>query len=163
MGNYLKRWGFVIKKPNKSSYERCSPVVRKWLDENYPKIMQRALDEDAEIHWASKTRVTPIGIRGHSNVPNGQTYEYGKRWMISAANNQGKIRWLVIKGMFRRDRQINFLGALVKDSRKMVFLIRDDLKCYHTEPVLNWMRENNGKIELFPEPAIPSNMDSNGG
>lgn len=149
IGKYLIRWGFVLKNPNKRADERCSLAIQKWLYENYPEIKQRALDEDAEIHWASKTAVI------------GQPYKDKKRWMISATNNQGKIRWLIIKGAFNQGRQIKFLEALVKDSRKKVFLIRDVFDVYHKGLVLPWIRENKEKIELFPDPTIPLNKDAN--
>lgn len=45
MGHYLKRWGFTPQKPIKKAYEQRPEAVKKWLDEEYPKIAQQARAE----------------------------------------------------------------------------------------------------------------------
>ncbi len=50
VGEYLKRWGFTPQKPIKKAYEQRLAEVRKWLDEEWPKIATRAKTEGAEIH-----------------------------------------------------------------------------------------------------------------
>ena len=137
VGNYLKRWGFVLKTPVKRPYDRCSSDIRKWLDDKYPKIEQQAQLENAQIYWASKTRVNTLLSE--------------KLWMISAVNNQGKVHWLVIKSRFTQAQQIKVLKALIKVSRQKVFLIRNDSKIYSEGLVLDWIRENKDKIKLFPD------------
>ena len=42
VGEYLKRWGFTPQKPLKRAYEQNPEAVKKWLDEEYPKIASKA-------------------------------------------------------------------------------------------------------------------------
>ena len=50
VGEYLKRWGFTLRKPIKVAYEQKLEAVKKWLDEEYPAISAHAKAENAEIH-----------------------------------------------------------------------------------------------------------------
>jgi hypothetical protein len=72
-GNYLARWGFTPQKPIKKAYEQRPEAVRKWLDEEYPGIAQRAKAEGAEIHWGDETALVNTDVRGRSYAPTGQT------------------------------------------------------------------------------------------
>ncbi len=141
--NHLKRWGFPLTSHGKRTYDRCTVNIRDWLDEHYADIQERAQAEDAEIYWLSKTALlnSEAGITPASNKG---------RQQLSAINNQGKIHWLIIKGQFTPERQIMLLKSLAGQSRKKVFLIRDDLSYYAKRDVVDWMRENAERVELFP-------------
>ena len=52
---YLKRWGFTPQKPLKRACGQNPEAVKKWLDEEYPKIASKAKKEGAEIHWGDET------------------------------------------------------------------------------------------------------------
>ena len=49
VGEYLKRWGFTPQKPLKRAYEQNPEAVKKWLDEEYPKIASKAKEVNADI------------------------------------------------------------------------------------------------------------------
>jgi hypothetical protein len=51
------------------------------------------------------------------------------------------------------DRLIAFMGQLIKNSPKKVFLILDNLRVHHSNLVKEWIEENKEKIELFFLPA----------
>lgn len=55
VGDYLKRWGMTPQKPQKRAYEQRIPEVKAWLEEEYPKIQDRAKQENAEIYWGDET------------------------------------------------------------------------------------------------------------
>ncbi|MCL2657304.1 MAG: IS630 family transposase [Betaproteobacteria bacterium] len=160
MGEYLKRWGFTPQKPITRAYEKRSEAVRKWLDEEYPEIPQRAKREGAEIHWGDETAVVNTDVRGCGYQPKGQTpvaYAVGgtrqKLSMISTVTNQGKTRWMIIEEAFNSDRLIEFLSALIKDSDKKVFLILDNLRAHHSKPVKAWQAEHKERVEVFYLPS----------
>ena len=48
IGDYLKRWNFTPQKPLKRAYEQNPKAVKRWLDEEYPAIQQKAKKEAAE-------------------------------------------------------------------------------------------------------------------
>jgi transposase len=166
VGNYLKRWGFTPQKPIKKAYEQRPEAVKKWLEEEYPDIEQRAKAEDAEIHWGDETAVVNTDVRGRSYAPKGQTpvaYAVGgtrqKLSMIATVTNQGKTRWMIIEDAFNSDKLIEFLEALIKDAGKKVFLILDNLRVHHSKPVKAWLEENKEKIECVYLPSYSPELN----
>jgi transposase len=141
VGNYLMRWGFALKQPNKRPYDRCSKDIKKWLDVNYTQIEGQVQTDNAKIYWSGKTAIDTSGKAGE------------KRWMISAVNNQGKIYWRVATGRFGPEEQIKFLKALLKISKHKVILIREDTRIYGQSAVSAWLKTNEQKIKLFPNPT----------
>ncbi len=166
MGDYLNRWGFTPQKPIKRAYEQQSEAVRKWLDEEYPRIATKARMEGAEIHWTDETAVVNTDVRGRSYSPRGQTPETRAVWgrresfsMISSVTNQGKCRWMMIDGAFNSDRFIEFMESLVKDTECKIFLIMDNLKVHHSKPVKAWLEDNSSDIEAFYLPSYSPELN----
>ena len=151
VGNYLERWGFVLKYPNKTSYDRCTGDIKKWLDVNYADLKKDAKLSHATIYWAAKTTVKTSTYATEKDRK--------KLWMISAINNQGKIHWRMVRGAYNHDQQLKFLKALLRLSKNKVFLIRGDSSTYTNETVLAWLRGHQEKIEVFPDPT-PDAIDA---
>ena len=55
VGEYPSLWGFTRQEPFRKVYEQKPKAVKRWLDEQYPAIAQRAKKEDAEIQWGDET------------------------------------------------------------------------------------------------------------
>jgi transposase len=69
--------------------------------------------------------------------------------MISAIANQEQCRFMIYKGGLKVDTFLTFLKRLIKDIKKKVFLIVDNLRVHHANKVQEWLEENDMKIELF--------------
>jgi transposase len=166
VGKYLKRWGFTPQKPIKKAYEQRPEAVQAWLDEHYPGIEAKAKAEGGEIHWGDETALTNTDARGRGYAPAGKTpvsyVPAGKREklsMIAAVTNQGKTRWMIIDDAFNADKLIEFLGALIKDTNKKVFLILDNLRVHHSKPVKAWLADRTDKIEVFYLPSYSPELN----
>jgi transposase len=166
VGNYLARWGFTPQKPIKKAYEQRPEAVQAWLDAEYPGIEARAKAEGAEIHWGDETALVNTDVRGRSYAPAGKTpvtFAVGgtrqKLSMIATVTNQGKTRWMIIDESFDSDKLIEFLGALIKDAGRKVFLILDNLRVHHSKPVKAWVAERLDKIELFYLPSYSPELN----
>lgn len=166
IGNYLKRWGFTPQKPIKKAYEQRPEAVKNWLDNEYPAIEQRAKAEGAEIHWGDETAVVNTDVRGRSYAPAGKTpvtFAVGgtrqKLSMIATVTNQGKARWMIIDEAFNADKLIEFLGALIKDAGRKIFLILDNLRVHHSKVVKAWVAERTDQIELFYLPSYSPELN----
>ena len=155
VGEYLHRWGFTPQKPVKKSYEQQPERVKKWLDEEYPGIARKASEEGAEILWGDETGISSEDNRGRGYAPKGQTpvvYDPGKRFstsMISAINNQGKMRFMVYEGALRVDTFLKFLRRVIKDTGRKIFIIVDNLRVHHAKKVQKWVEKHKDRIEIF--------------
>ena len=155
VGNYLKRWGFTPQRPVKRAYERNNAAIRRWLDEDYPKISERAKNEGAEIQWGDETGIRSDDVTGRSYAPKGETPVVRRKGcrerlsMVSTVTNRGKLRFSVFPGSINADKMIAFLERLVRDSDKKIFLILDNLRVHHSKKVTKWLANHKDAIEVF--------------
>ena len=165
VGEYLKRWGFTPQKPIKKAYEQRPAEVRKWLDEEYPKIAARAKTEGAEIHWGDETGLRSDDVRGRGYAPKGRTpvvrvnNQREGLSIISTVTNQGKVRWKVFDGAMNADILIDFFKRLIKDAKRKVYLILDNLKVHHARRVKDWLADHEEQIEVFYLPSYSPELN----
>lgn len=165
VGVYLKRWSFTVQKPKKQAYEQRPAEVKQWLDEEYPTIHQRAKAENAEIYWGDETglRSDSQHVRGYA--PKGKTPTLrlnAKRTsvnLISAVTNQGKVRFRFFDGTMNADILIDFMKRLIKDAKRKVFLILDNLRVHHAKVVKAWLVEHEEEIEVFYLPSYSPELN----
>lgn len=159
IGEYLKRWGYTPQKPLKRAYEQNPQVVKAWLEEKYPEIKQRAKIEKADIYWGDETGLSSEDNRGRGYSPKGKTpvrLGTGARFstsMISAIANQGQCRFMIYKGGLKVNTFLTFLRRLMKDAKKKIFLIVDNLRVHHAKLVKKWLNKHKNEIEIFYLPA----------
>ena len=158
-GDYLRKWGYSPQKPKKKAYEQNPKIVQKWLDEEYPAIQKKAKEEGAEIHWGDETGARNSNQHGRPYAPKGKTpvkKMMAKRFsvnMISTVTNRGQVEFMIYSGTMNSERLIEFMTQLIKNKKRKVFLILDNLRVHHSKLVKIWARENKDKIELFYLPA----------
>lgn len=166
IGEYLRRWGFTPQRPVKKALEQCPERVSRWLKEEYPRIAARAKTEGGEIYWADETAIrqdahwvrgySPAGFTPEMRLPAGR---HASTTMISAITNQGLVRFTFFDGALDTDRFIAFLGDLVKDAGRKVFLIVDNLRVHHAKRVKEWLAERSPEIEVFFLPAYSPELN----
>ena len=69
--------------------------------------------------------------------------------MLSAINEQGRVRFMVYQGTMDLQRLIQFLQQLLSTTKKKIFLILDNLKVHHGKLVAAWLEKHREKIEVF--------------
>ena len=165
VGEYLKRWGFTARKPAKRAYEQNPKAVKKWLDEEYPSIVQQAKAEGAEIHWCDETGVKNDESSGRGYAPKGKTpimrlnANRKSISMISSITNQGKLRFMVYKDAMNADLFTKFMSRLIKDAGRKVFLVVDNLRTHHSKPVKEWLDAHKDEIEVFYLPSYSPELN----
>lgn len=165
VGRYLARWGFTPQKPVRHAYERDSEAVRRWLDEEYPAIRERAKAEHALIYWGDEMGVRSDHQTGRSYAPKGRTPAVagtGQRFgcnVISAITNRGHLSFMVFKRGFTTDVFLRFLRRLVKQAARKVYLIVDGHPVHRSKRVKAWLAEHADAIELFYLPGYSPELN----
>jgi transposase len=165
VGEYLNRWGFTPQKPLRRAYEQNPKAVEKWLDEQYPAIVEMAKKEQAEINWGDETGLCNADQRGRSYAPKGKTPVISlnaKRdsvSLISAITNQGKVRFMLYDNAMSAQIFIKFCSRLIKDAAKKVYLILDNLRVHHSKIVKDWVEQHKGQIQLFFLPSYSPELN----
>ena len=162
VGEYVARWGYTPQKAARRAYERDEAAVKDWLSIEYPRIKARAKRENAEISWGDETGVRSDESRHRGYAPPGQTpiikipARRKSLSMIAAVTNQGKVRFMIYPGGLSPQRLIVFMQRLIKDARRKVILILDNLNVHKARAVRQWLQEHADRIEVcFLPPYSP--------
>ena len=166
VGEYLKRWGYTPQRPLHRAYQQKPEVVQHWLDNEYPRIAQRARAENGEIQWGDETGMRSDSHAGRSYAPIGETpvrLVSGSRFstnMISTVTNRGKLRFMLYRETLTAPVLIRFLSRLIRDAQgRKVFLILDNLRVHHSKKVSAWVGDRKEQIELFFLPAYAPELN----
>lgn len=161
----LKEWGYTPQKPLRRAYEQNPKVVQEWLETEYPAIKRQAKREKATIYWEDETGARSDYQAGRSYAPVGKTpivRDTGKRFgcnVVSALTNQGGLCFKVFSGRFNAAMFIEFLGRLVKHSKRKVFVITDGHPTHKAKKVKAWLERNEKKIRLFYLPPYSPELN----
>ena len=165
VGDYLAKWRVTPQKPLKRAYEQSPAKVQKWLDEEYPQIKSKARTENAEIYWGDETVIRSDCQHGRGYAPKGKTTvialcaRRSSTNMIAAIANQGKVRFQIYDGSMNAERLIGFMKRLIKDAKRKVILILDNLRVHHAKVVKKWLTDHEEEIEVFYLPAYSPELN----
>ena len=165
VGEYVARWGYTPQKAARRAYERDDAAVQDWLSIEYPKIKARAKRENAEISWGDETGVRSDESRHRGYAPPGQTpiikipARRKSLSMIAAVTNQGKVRFMIYPGGLSPQRLIVFMQRLIKDARRKVFLILDNLNVHKAKAVRDWLAAHADRIQVFYLPPYSPELN----
>ncbi|MBX7128876.1 MAG: IS630 family transposase [Flavobacteriales bacterium] len=159
MTEYMRRWGFTSQKPTRRAMEPRPAEVRRWKERVHPAIAKRAKAEGAEILWGDETGVRSDDVRGRSFAKRVHTpiVRVGNkcfgRSIISAVSARGGMRSMVFKGVLDVRCFKRFLSRSIKDAKRKVFLIVDDLRVHHAKVLAPWLLKHKERIEIFYLPS----------
>jgi transposase len=168
VGDYLIRWGFTPQRPGKVANEQDEKKIKKWIEEEYPRILEQAEQEDAEICFSDETGVSlntyygrtyaKKGITPHIKLPAKKNHIS----TISSMSNMGLLKFMIYKGGLDNDLFTEFLERITRDSKRKIFLILDNLQVHKSKMVLKWVSKNENKIALFFPTSLRSTIQSCG-
>lgn len=151
----MKTLGFSSQKPIKRAYQQNPEKVSKWLDETYPAIKVRAMQEGARIYWADEMGIQSTDNRGRTYGLVGKTpviKKPGSRFkvnMLAAISPQGFMNWMVFEDKFNSVKFIEFLGRMRRQIKQKIFLIVDNLRVHHSKKVQQYVSKYKDDIGLF--------------
>lgn len=179
LGYYLQRWGFSVQRPKKQAYKQDKKKVENWLNVEFPGITERAKTENAEIFFGDETGIQNTANYARGYAPIGQTpvvlveSKKIKINMLSAISNRGKLRFMIYKDTMNSGKIIDFMGRLIRDTKKKVFFVLDNLPAHHSKKVKAWLEKHKDKIEVFylppyapeynPDELLNSDLKRNAG
>jgi len=165
VGRYLARWGFTPQKPLRKAFEQDPERVRQWLEEKFPQIRSLAKQKKAEIYWGDEMGLRSDHVCGRSYGRCGKTpviLGNGQRFgcnMISALTNRGRLYFSVIKGRFRAEVFIEFLGRLNRQVPRYIFLIIDRHPVHVAIKVRKWLKKKEDRIRVFYLPSYSPELN----
>jgi transposase len=159
VGVYLRRWGYTAKKPRRHSRQQQPEEVRRWLDETYPALEQRAEAEGATVFWCDETGVAAdeYPARGYAREGQPATLTvpgpHIRMNQVSAISNAGEVRFLTYPGTMTAALFLLFLGRLLRSTTGKIFLIVDRLTAHEKAEAAAWTAAHADRLELIYLPC----------
>jgi len=169
VGKYLARWGFTAQKPIRRAHEQDPAAVRRWLRREYPAIVARARRARGAIFWGDETGLRSDDVRGRGYAPRGRApvvrvcHKRASLSLVSAVADKGELRWMVVDGAVNAPILIRFLGRLIREARRKVFLILDRLRVHRARLTRDWLAAHRAEIEVHYLPPYSPDLNPDEG
>lgn len=161
----LNQMGLSAQRPLWKAYQQDPEAVRRWVEEEYPRIRSRARKMKAEIYFGDEAGVrsdfhsgTTWGGRGQTPIVSSTGARFGAN-MISAVSPRGKLRFMITKGRVTAKVFIEFLQRLLVNAPGPVFLIVDGHPAHRAKCVQNFVEAQEGKLELYYLPPYSPELN----
>lgn len=154
VGQYLKRWGYTSKKPQRHSRNQDPEEVRKWLDETYPELEKQAEKENAEIFWCDETGAAADASTATGYAREGQPAKievpdaHIRMNQISAISNTGEVRFMTYSQTMTAALFVVFLERLLRSTTGKIILIADSLSAHRAKVVDEWVAAHADRLEM---------------
>ena len=162
---YFSRWNFTYQKPAKRAYKQNPEEVKRWLEEEYPRIKAEASQEKAEIYWCDETGISNETNSRRGFSPRGQTpvvkVEVRKERvnMVSAVTNHGKVRFMLYLQTMTTVLLIMFLQRLMREAGRKIYVVMDNLRVHHSNKFKEWLKSNEDKICVYYLPPYSPELN----
>lgn len=161
----LKRLGITPQRPLRRAYERDAEAVRRWQEEEFPRIQARAKRKNALILFLDEAGIqsdaalgTTWGERGRTPVveTSGQRQKVNA---ISAVSSRGDFRYDVYTCRFNAELFIQILRRFTRCMRRPCFVIVDGHPAHRANVVKKFISSTGGKIELYFLPPYAPDLN----
>jgi transposase len=159
----LKRWKvreimdiiwFTNQKPVFKAYQQDSEKVKKWKEDELPKIKIEAKKEKREIYYWDEAGFRSNDQRWKTWAPKWQTPVVKSNWArfgvnaISAISPYGWLKFMVYDWSFNSDLLIEFMRRMIYNTKKKFTLILDGHPTHKTKKVEKFLISINYQIKL---------------
>lgn len=145
-GRWLKAQNYTPQKAARRAYERDPASVRRWLEEDYPRLRERVAAEGAEIHWLDEAGLRSDGSVGRGYAPRGRTpvrripgRRFGVNYVATVAS-AGVVRFLAYTGKLSAAILIAFLARLLASRPCKVYAVLDGHPTHRGARLKEWAR-----------------------
>lgn len=161
----LKKLGFSPQKPLRRAYQQDAEAVKRWLEEEYPRIKAVAKREKADIYFCDEASVrsdyhsgTTWGLKGKTPVVKTTGARFGVN-MVSAISPKGAIRFMVFDGRMNAGQFCEFLKRLMLKASGPIFLIADGHPVHRSGMVKKFVASTKGKLRIFFLPGYSPELN----
>jgi transposase len=151
----LSQLGLTPQRPVWRAYQQRPEQVKRWLEEEYPRIRNLARRHKALIFFGDEAGIrsdhhagTTWAIKGKTPIVSSTGARFGLN-LISAVSAQGEFRFMTIKGRVGAARFIDFIKRLIHNVDRMVFLIVDGHPAHKAKMVSRFVDSIKDRFRLF--------------
>lgn len=161
----LNQMGLSAQRPLWRAYQQDPEAVRRWKEEDYPKLRSRARRLGAQIFFGDEAGVrsdfhsgTTWGRRGHTPIVSSTGARFRVN-MISAVSAQGQLRFMLTEGRVTASVFLEFLKRLMVNVSAPIFLVVDGHSTHKAKSVRRFVEAQGGRLELHYLPAYSPELN----
>ncbi|HAR97201.1 MAG TPA: IS630 family transposase [Deltaproteobacteria bacterium] len=161
----LAQLGLSPQRPVWRAYQQQPEIVKRWLDEEYPRIREFARQMKAAIFFGDEAGVrsdlharTTWAPKGKTPVVSSTGSRFGLN-IISAVASQGEFRFMTVKGKVGAPQFIEFIKRLLHGMSRMVFLIVDNHPASRAKRVKAFADTVKDRFRLFYLPSYSPELN----
>ncbi|MGH9029030.1 MAG: IS630 family transposase [Acidimicrobiales bacterium] len=164
VGKLLRRIGLSPQRPLVAAYEQDPEAVRRWKQEEYPKIAAKAKVVGAQIFFCDEAGVRTDHHTGTTWGEVGKTpvvRATGKRAslnMVSAISAKGKLHFS-FAGRINSDSFIEYLRKLLHDVSGKIFLVVDGHSAHTAGKTKQFVASTKGRLQLIYLPSYSPELN----
>lgn len=161
----LAQLGLTPQRPVWRAYQQQPEAVKRWLQEEYPRIQNLSRQMNAVIFFGDEAGVRSDHHAGTTWAPKGKTpvvKSTGSRFgvnIMSAVAAQGEFRFMTVKGKVGAPQFIEFIARLLHGMSRMVFLIVDNHPVHRAKSVKAFAESVKGRFRLFYLPSYSPELN----
>jgi transposase len=151
----LAQLGLTPQRPVWRAYQQKPEEVKKWLNEEYPRIRNMARHMKATIFFGDEAGVrsdhhagTTWAKKVYTPVVSSTGARFGSN-IISSVSAQGEFRFMITKGRVNAGTFIEFIKRLIHGAKGMTFLIVDGHPTHKAKMVMRYIETINDRFRLF--------------
>jgi transposase len=161
----LRRMGITPQKPVRRAFQRDEAACRRWMTEEFPRIVREAKRRQATLLFEDESGVredhsvgTTWGERGRRPVVE-VTGTRRRTNVISAISPRGGMWFRCYGATLTAPLYVEFLKALLHDLRKPVVLIHDRHPAHVAAAVRRFLHKNRARLRVYELPAYAPNLN----
>ncbi len=162
----LRRWKFTPQKPEKEALEKNPKAVKKWLNEEWPKIEKHRRRWQAMLYFQDESGVSLIPVLGKTWAPKGKTPKIkvtGKKGglcVTSAISPAGRMVFRIENHTIHAEDHIDFLKQIMKyHPHRKIIVIEDNAPPHIAKLVKIFVEENKNKIAVYYLPTYSPDLN----
>jgi transposase len=161
----LNQLGLTPQRPVWRAYQQRPEEVRRWLEEEYPRIRTLARRHKALIFFGDEAGIrsdhhagTTWAIKGKTPIVSSTGARFGLN-LISAVSAQGEFRFMTARGRIGASKFIEFIKRLIHGMDRMVFLIVDGHPAHKAKMVRRFVDSVKDRFRLFYLPPYSPELN----
>jgi len=165
VGRMLAELEITPQKPLRRAYERDPVAIRKWMEEDYPRLRARAHRRAAKIFFLDEAGIRSDSVLGRTWAPKGQTPEVrtsGRRQAInaiSAVNARGEFWFKIYAERLNKELFLQFLKAFLRGRRTPVILVVDGHPAHRARLISSYVQSQRGRLEIHFLPGYAPELN----
>jgi transposase len=163
---WLGKLGLSNKKPEKRAAEQNPRKARRWLKEEWPKILAHARKWQATLYFQDETVVSMVPVIGKTWAKKGKTAVVkltGKKGGIcvsSVITPRGKMLFRIEKGHVVAKTFIDFLEKIrTQHPRRKVIVVTDQARPHIAKDVGKYIKTNEKSFALYYLPSYSPELN----